>query len=141
MSNMLAAHSSGDPSYLGYPPTLPVEIALKDHSVQDICAIYGLTAVDWHDLCQNPVFVNDLRHAIDELKKDGVKFKLKARLQAELMLKRIWDMAHEKYEVVPPAVQADLLKFVVRAAGYDGSKDQVAGGQTNALQINIQLGP
>ena len=101
MSNMLAAHSSGDPSYLGYPPTLPVEIALKDHSVQDICAIYGLTAVDWHALCQNPVFVNDLRHAIDELKKDGVKFKLKARLQAELMLKRIWDMAHEKYEVVP----------------------------------------
>jgi hypothetical protein len=139
MNLPLAAHSSGDPSYLSYPVTLPIEIALKDHTVQDICAIYGLTAADWRTLCQNPIFVSDLRHAIEELKKDGVKFKLKARLQAELMLKRIWDMAHEKYDVVPPAVQADLLKFVVRAAGYDGSRDQVAGGQTNALQININL--
>ena len=42
---------------------------------------------------------------------------------------------------VPPNVQADLLKFTIRAAGLDGSKDQAAnaGAIGTALQININL--
>jgi hypothetical protein len=38
-------------------------------------------------------------------------------------------------------VKADLIKFTIRAAGLDGSKDQAAAqGPQNALQININLG-
>lgn len=130
-----------DPSRLPYPPTLPVEIALRQQTPQEVCAAYGIDQVEWDRLRHDPVFVDDLKKWVVELRKEGMSFKIKARLQSEELLKRSWDMTHASYEDVPPSVQADLIKFTIRAAGLDGSKDQAANATAQAaLQINLIFG-
>ena len=128
-----------DPSDIGYPPLLPVELALRVGSVQEVCAAYGIERAEWDALRQDPVFIEHLRRCVEEVKKDGVSYKLKARLQAEAQLKTCWNIVHDKD--TPPAVKADLIKFTARVAGYD-VKEGIAGGVSNAnnLQIVLNLG-
>lgn len=131
----------GDPSDIEtYPATLPIEVAMKTAPIKDICEAYGLTQADWDRLKNDPMFIAEVAAYREELKKDGVSFKMKAKLQAEELLKTSWKLIHSHNDDVPPNVKADLIKFTIRAAGLDGSKDQAAAGPQNALQININLG-
>ena len=129
-----------NPSEIGtYPPTFPVELALRVAPVQKICEAYNITQDEWNSLRADPVFQKDLADAMAMVKKDGMSFKLKAQLQSEELLKTSWNMIHSKNDEVPPSVRADLLKFTVRAAGYAEPAEK-AGSMNNALQININLG-
>ena len=140
LSDPLAAPSE-DPAELGWPPTLPIEVALRVAPNSKICEAYGISRTEWEDIRRQPGFVNAVAAARKELEKEGMSFKMKARLQSEELLKTSWRLIHDASGDVPPSVKADLLKFTVRAAGLDGSKDPaVAGGPQNALQINIHLG-
>lgn len=123
-----------------YPPTLPIEVALKTASTQVICEAYGLSEAQWNKLRVDPLFVADVKAAAEELKKDGMSFKTKARLQSEELLKTSWQLIHSPHDEVAPSVKADLIKFTIRAAGLDGSKDAATAASQNALQININLG-
>lgn len=139
--NDLATHVSrfGDPAELGYPPTLPVEVALRTASIKDICASYGLTREDWDALREDPGFVAHVHRIHEAVQKDGgLGFKLKAQLQAEELLKTSWRLIHAPGATVPPSVKADLIKFTIRAAGLDGSKDQAAN-QTPTPNLSIQI--
>lgn len=129
-----------DPARLGYPPTLPLEIALRQATPREICEGYGIDRPTWDALRHDEGFIAAVAGYAEELKKDGMTFKLKARLQAEELLKTSWHITQDKEQ--PAAVRADLIKFTIRAAGLDGSKDQAAsaGGVGTALQININLG-
>jgi hypothetical protein len=145
MSNALTTTTLNpmDPSELGWPPALPMELALKTAPVKEICVAYRLTREDYDRLRQDPLFVGAVTKYRDALAKDGgLSFKLKAQLQAEALLRKSWDMIHDPDpDIVPANVRADLIKFTIRAAGLDGSKDQANGaGVGNALQININLG-
>lgn len=128
-----------NPSELGYPLTLPIEVALKTAPIPRICEAYGLTREQWVELCHNPAFVKDVAAAREELKKDGMSFKMKARLQADELLKTSWGLIHDRSGDVPPSVKADLIKFTVRAAGLEADA-KASATQQNALQININLG-
>jgi hypothetical protein len=132
---------SHDPSLLGFPATLPLEVALREKAIPDLCAAYGIDRDGWNSLRLNPVFMKAVAGYVEDLKKDGMSFKLKARLQAESLLATSFKLIHSRNDDVPPNVKADLIKFTIRAAGLDGSKDQAAAqGPQNALQININLG-
>lgn len=138
--NAVALLNPGDPAELGYPATLPIEVALKTAPIADICAAYGLSRDDWNDLRVNPLFVADLAKAVESLKRDGMRFRVKAQMQSEELLKTSWRLIHAPGDEVPPAVKADLIKFTIRSAGLDGSKDQGAAAQATPLQIQINLG-
>jgi hypothetical protein len=127
-----------DPALLGYPPTLPIEIALRTASNAEICKNYNISRDEWEVLRNDPTFRSDVAKAMEVMQQEGMSFKLKARLQAEEMLKKVWRMVHTNDGSVPPAVKADLIKFMIRAAGYDGSADK-NGSNQQALQININL--
>jgi hypothetical protein len=128
---------TADPATLGYPPTLPVEVALKTASIQRICESYGISRERWAVLRVDPAFVAHVQRIQQAVERDGgLGFKMKAQLQAEELLKTSWGLIHSN--TVPSSVKADLIKFTVRAAGLDGSKDQAAA-QTPALQIQINL--
>lgn len=128
-----------NPADLGYPVTLPIEVALRTAPIQRICEAYNLTRDDWERLRQHPQFIKDVAAAHEELKKDGMSFRMKARLQADELLKTSWKLIHASNDDVPPSVKADLIKFTIRAAGLEADKN--AGQQnTNNLQININLG-
>lgn len=126
-----------DPATLGYPATLPIEVAMRTAPVRRICEAYGLSEEDWDTLRYNPTFIADVLAASEALRKDGVSFKMKARLQAEALLATSWQMIKDKE--TPGAVRADLIKATVRWAGLDDPKG-TAGGGGNNFQINLNLG-
>ena len=128
-----------DPAMLGYPATLPIEVALQTSTVKGICEAYGISREQWNELRHHPQFIADVRAAHEMLKKDGMSFRMKARLQSEELLKKSWQMIHEPFDKVPANVKADLIKFTVRSAGLE--PDSKSSGQNgNNLQININLG-
>jgi hypothetical protein len=131
---------SKDPALGAYPPTLPVEIALKTASIKDLCAEYEITYDEWQALKVREDFRADVKAWIERLKEEGMSFRAKAQLQAEQLLITSWKMIHGGNEV-PPAVKADLIKFTIRVAGLDASAPNggPAGGGGTALQININL--
>lgn len=130
-----------DPSAMSWPATLPIEVAMGMASTEDICEAYNLTEDEFATLRLHPAFVLEVAAAADVLKQEGMSFHMKNRLQAEALLPRLWQMTHASYDDVPPNVQADLLKFAIRCAGFDRSKDQAANAQAGpSLAIQINLG-
>lgn len=131
-----------DPAYLGYPPTLPIEVAMRTAPIKQICEAYGLDRDEWNALRVHPLFVADVQAAMETLKEDGMSFTVKARLQAEELLKTSWQMIQSTH--TPPTVRADLIKFTIRAAGLDKSAEKVSqlppGGYAPQLNIQINLG-
>lgn len=136
---MFGADLARDPARLGYPPTLPIEVALKTAPLSVIKDEYGYSDEEWESLRRDPVFLADLTKAVEMVKQDGMSFKLKARLQAEEILKTSWRLIHAPADQVPPSVKADLIKATMRWAGYDEKSTTGPGQGGTALQININL--
>jgi len=135
-----------DPAELGWPPALPLELALGGASVREICEAHGVSKAEYNALRQDPHFQAAVSAAITTLAREGMSFKVKAQAQAEELLKTSWGLIHAPLEDVPASVKADLIKFTVRAAGLDASIDQKAiaaqavASNENKLQINIIFG-
>ena len=129
-----------DPSLLGYPPGLTIELALQEHDIETICRAYRITEEQWDVIRMSPIFISDLRARMIELQADGVSFKMKARLQASEYLKKLWTIADD--EKNPVAIRASIMTSVIRMAGLDGSKDQANAAVSigNALSIHLHLG-
>lgn len=140
MSNALAtvALKPDDPAMLGFPPMLPIELALRAAPVREICAAYGIDRDEFTALSEDPVFIRAYATAKEELQKDGVSFRLKAKVQAEELLKKSWALIHS--DQTPSNIKADLIKATVRWAGYEPKSNDGPGGAANAFQININLG-
>lgn len=133
---MLRDPPGRDPALLGWPVQLPIEIALGTANIKETCEAYGITRDEWEELKNDPMFRAEVRAAKEELQKEGMTFLVKARLQSEELLKTSWKMIHDPG--TPHAVRADLIKFIIKAAGL--SQEKAAQAQVgNALQINIQL--
>jgi len=133
---------TSDPALLGYPPTLPIEVAMRTAPIRQICEAYGIDRDEWEVLRNHPLFIADVQAAMETLKEDGMSFTVKARLQAEELLKTSWKMIQNV--TTPPTVRADLIKFTIRAAGLDKSAEKVSqmppGGYPAQLNIQINLG-
>lgn len=125
-----------DPSELGFPPMLPIELAMRVAPIPEICAAYSIDKAEFTRLTQDPLFVQAYKGAQEMLQKDGMSFRIKARMQAEELLKDSWALIKSKD--TPVAVKTDLIKATVRWAGYD-SKEGGPAGIGNAFQININL--
>lgn len=140
MSTLLSI-APPDPADVGFPATLPLELAMREDTPKNICKAYGISKAEYDVLCANPYFVRAVEDAIAELQKDGVSFKIKARAQAGELLKTSFQLIHDGD--TPPSVKADLIKFTIRSAGLDASIDQKNAGNAApgvALQINLNLG-
>lgn len=130
-----------NPARLTWPPTLPVELALRIDTPKVICEHYGISRDEWLELIVHPQFRRDVEAATETLRKEGMSFRMKSGLMAEELLPTMWSLIHSTNDQVPPSVKADLIKFVVKAAGLDASKDQgKANIAANGLNIQINLG-
>lgn len=127
-----------DPATIGWSPTLPLELAMREKTPREICDAYGISREEWDRLRMDDGFRQAVKDADDALRKDGARFKLKAAIQAEELLKRSFQMIYDP--AVPSAVQADLLKFTVKAAGLDASKEQAGAAMAQGMILNINLG-
>lgn len=131
---------SKDPTSLVWPPTLPIELALKTATPQELRVEYGYSDEEWEALRHNAVFLRELAGACELVRQEGMSFKLKAKLIAEENLKMTWKLIHGDGQIVPAAVKAKLIELTARWAGYDDkSAAGAAGGPVNANTLNIQI--
>lgn len=134
-------HGGKDPTSLTWPPQLPLEMALKTASLEELRLEYGYSREAWASLPLNPIFVKDLTEACELVRQEGMSYRVKARMLAEDFLPNVYKMVNAQGEVVPPSVKADLIKFVTRVAGYDQKAVEGAGVvAANALSITLNLG-
>lgn len=130
---------SKDPTSLVWPPTLPIELALKTATPSELKNEYGYTDTQWEALRTDPVFLKDLAGACELVRQEGMSFKLKAKLIAEENLKEVFKLTHDP--TCPPAVRGKLIELTARWAGFDprtNGEDGV-GGPVNANMLNIQI--
>lgn len=130
-----------DPARLGYPPTFPFEIALRTSSTRAICEAYNIAEDEWELIRHDPTFLGDLERAVKLVAEEGMSFKIKAKLQAEELLKTSWRTIHDP--ATPPNVRADLIKATMRWAEYDqppGRDGVVAGAGRAGFAINMIFG-
>jgi hypothetical protein len=134
----LLALQNTNPAEVGFPAMLPMEIALKIDSPQNICRAYGISKQDFGVMISHPVFIKAYQEAVEALKVDGMSFKVKAQMQAEDYLKTAFQMV--KNPAVADNVRADLIKNTIRWAGYDAKAVDTALPGGGAFHININLG-
>jgi hypothetical protein len=135
LSGLPALSPRGDPARLGWPPTLPLEIALREHTPAEICKSYGIDLDQWNRLRADKGFQQAVIRYADQLKNEGMGFRLKAQLQSEALLRKSWSIIHDVD--TPANVKADLIKYTWKCAGHDRSAE--AGSQQNAFSIQINL--
>lgn len=139
---------TADPASLGWPPSLPFDLALSQQPVREICAAYSIDRFEYERLKNDPAFRRAVAEATETLKEeDCAPFKLKARAQSEELLKTSWALIHKPLDQVSASVKAQLIMFTVRCAGLDASVEQKARAQASAsaasltaLTINLHLG-
>lgn len=117
---------------------LAYELALRMEPVEDTFKRYGYTPETAADLLESPEFRALCDRIGDDVQKNGLSFKAKARAQAEELLAHSFEMATDPE--VSSAVRADLIKWTARVAGLEpkGDKDNEknAGG---GLTLNISF--
>lgn len=131
----LPSHGIDDPALIGFPPTLPLELALGDSPRNEVLRAYDINANRWEVLRHNPTFQKALKDALEMLQRQGMSFRVKAALQAEALLETSWKLIHSAS--TPAPVKADLIKTTYRVAGLEPKETANVG---SPLQININLG-
>jgi hypothetical protein len=84
------------------------------------------------------IFLHKLAACRDEVRTKGLTFRVKARAQAEELLKTSWLLIHDP--VVSPAVKADLIKSTVKWAGLDTTPANEGQSGAGGVTITINLG-
>ena len=132
---------------LGWPASLPIELALGQQPVKEICQVYGIDRHTYERLRVDRHFRKAVLDAAEMLKQDGIAFKLKAQAQSSELLKTSWSLIHAPLDQVSAPVKAQLIQMTIRCAGLDASVEQKARAHAHAhaasltaLTINLHLG-
>lgn len=121
---------------------LAFDVALRlEGSGEDVAEIlerHQITVSTLLVFNKDPVFLRQVGKFRDEIRDKGVTFRLKARTQAEELLKTSWVLIHSPD--VSAAVKADLIKSTVKWAGLEPKGDVSAENGTGGVRITINLG-
>lgn len=115
---------------------LACELAMKLEKSEEIFARYGYTAEQALELMDSASFSEILTRVGDELKKNGITFRTKARAIAEDLLPHAYDMATDPYQ--PASVRADLIKWAAKVGGLE-PKEKDEGKTGGGLTLNISF--
>ena len=96
---------------------------------------HGFTPADLRMFAKDPLFEQRVQAYRAQLRERGLTFKLKAQVQAELLLDTSWDIIHGAD--VSPAVKADLIKWTSKVAGFEGTN---VSSNDSGVTININMG-
>lgn len=127
---------------IGWPPALPIELALGVATPPELQQVYGIPDDEWEALPKNPHFVDALKRAVDRVREEGMGFKMRAQLLAEDNLAITQKIITDP--LAPSSVRKDLIVAMARWAGYDakqtvGADGNVVAAAGNNFQINIVL--
>jgi len=105
--------------------------------IKAVLATHGLTKKDMLAFSSDPVFEKRVQEYQDDIKKNGLTFRLKARAQAEELLTTSYLMIHDPD--TSAAVRADLIKSTVKWAGLEPTGKDATNGAGGGVTIQINL--
>lgn len=111
--------------YLAFDHRMAFEIALGLDPLAEIVARYDLTPEQFARIAALPAFKQQIIAYRTEIKERGLSFKEKAKVMAEDLLGKTYDLIH--HPGTSAAVKADLIKWVSKMAGHE-TPAQVEGG-------------
>lgn len=106
--------------------------------MQDILKRHYISASDILTLNQDPLFTKAVSKFREDIRANGITFKMKARAQAEELLTTSWHLIHSPD--VSAAVKADLIKSTVKWAGLEPKDDKSGGDAGGGVKIMINMG-
>jgi hypothetical protein len=124
-----------DPAAIGWPVTLPLELAMGEQTPKEICQSYDISRERFATLAQLPAFQKAYADAQALLKQDGMTFRVKARMQSELLLETAFALIHAPG--TPSNVKADLIKATWKFGGLEPKEEGGNGGNQLNIQINL----
>jgi len=95
-------------------------------------------AADLLTFKNDATFLKKVEAYREEVRTKGLTFRVKARAQAEELLKTSWILIHDP--IVSPAVKADLIKSTVKWAGLDTTPANENANAAGGVTISINLG-
>lgn len=124
------------PADLGFPPGLPVELAMGLNTPRNICEGYDVTREDFEALAENPIFKAQFNHFVEmRTEPDGM-----FRLQATLFSTKALD---EQYKMMinteaPWAIRLKASENIIEYANLLPKKADANG--VVPFSINIDFG-
>jgi hypothetical protein len=115
-------------------PRLPFDIALNEEP-DILCTRYNITKIQLDELYFVPSFRREVADHQVSIRENGVTFKQKARVQAEMYLEVLDDIVNDS--TVSAATKLDAIKSVVKWG--DLEPKETKGANVNAPQFNIQI--
>ena len=106
-------------------------------TVQDLLTRNNINAVQFAEFANDKIFEKTVQDYREEIRTKGLTFRLKARAQAEELLKTSWILIHSID--TPAAVKADLIKHTVKWGDLEPKNTSVESS-TGGVSITINLG-
>ena len=134
---------TGVQEYTKWSDRLALDVALRlEGSGEDVAEIvlrHNITTAILLEYNNDKLFLDRVSNYRNEVRDNGITFKLKARTQAEELLKTSWLLIHNPE--TSAAVKADLIKATVKWAGLEPKGDAIiADGSGGGVRIMINLG-
>ena len=125
------------PALIGpWPAKLSFDVAFGE-SDDVIRAKYNLSEPALQSIYLNPTFRKEVSEKQAVLREEGITFKMKAKMQAEMYLENVHDIINS--ETAAPSVKLDAIKSIVKWAGYEPKPESSAQGQSQQkTQLVIQ---
>lgn len=124
------------PTELGFPPGLPVELALGLNPPRDVCAGYGVTREDFEALAANPIFRAQYGHYVEMRTEPDGMFRLQATLMSTKALDEQYKMMIDKE--APWAIRLKASENIIQYANLLPKKAEDQLGEK--FSINIDFG-
>ena len=96
---------------------LPMDVALGIYQPEDLYELHNLNEEQLRVYLNHPLFQQEVAELRREMKDTGATFKAKARVLAEHLIDRMYDIIAN--EDTSPAIRMKGIENVVRWAGYD----------------------
>jgi hypothetical protein len=120
---------------------LAFDVALRlegsGEDIKDILERHNLKTADLQTLKRDKIFLQQVKGYREDIREKGLTFRVKARTQAEELLKTSWLLIHDPG--VSPSVKADLIKSTVKWGGLEVKADD-ASAPSGGVRITINLG-
>lgn len=122
-----------------WPVKLPFDVAFGEPN-DVLCERYKLAPEELEQFFLNAVFRREVSDYATVIREEGVSFRAKAKLQAEMYLEDTHRIITN--DNVAPSVKLDAIKSMVKWAGYEPKPEatQSQAGQKTQLVIQWQDG-
>jgi hypothetical protein len=124
-----------------WPARLTFDLAVGDVEEEDICDLYKITPLELHKLYEYAPFRMEVANHRRAIQREGVTFRMKARLQGEIYLENLHDIISS--DSCPASVKLAAIQSVVKWGGLEPVNNTPSQSTTivNNNKIEIQWLP